>query len=127
MVATTLEQSKELMELGVDPSTADMVYVPISNNPKEYDLTVNIWSRVDLEPDWIPAWSLTALLDCIKPKRKGDEVCIHKTLNENRYTYFATMRFYTLGGRNYISKEYADPFNALYDVILRYAKFITFK
>lgn len=79
MVSTTIEQSKHLLELGLDPKTADMCWV------KDYtgqwvlitDTQINIRSRLEGMYEYsgfqwqeyiaiTPAWSLSALLEVIK-------------------------------------------------------------
>ena len=66
-ICTSIEQSKKLIELGIDVNTADMDYVPFTNNPAEYDCVINVWNN-EHEEDWIPAWSLSALLELIPDK-----------------------------------------------------------
>lgn len=56
-IATSIEESKRLLELGIDPNTADMSYDWIGG--KVYDLCL---APCVNEMD-IPAWSLGALLD----------------------------------------------------------------
>ena len=71
-ICTSIEQSKKLIELGIDRNTADMCYKCLGEDP--YDLIVRPYS------DWkeeykvllksgdakvYPAWSLTALLKLI--------------------------------------------------------------
>ena len=60
-ICTSVEQSRKLIELGIDTDTADMLWT--------YDFTVNDINGVNviskyLKPEEkdIPAWSLTALL-----------------------------------------------------------------
>lgn len=68
--ATSIEQSRKLIELGLSPTiTSDMVYIPYTNDPENYSLVVNIWgwNDEDFEEGWIPAWSLAALLN-LMPK-----------------------------------------------------------
>lgn len=60
-ICTSKEQSQKLIDLGIDVITADMDYIPFANSPKEYDCVVNMWNNKH-ESDWIPAWSLSALL-----------------------------------------------------------------
>ena len=61
---TTLEQSKKLVELGLDPFTADMLYytltpdIPVCQKPF-------IFKGQDME---IPCWSLTALISLMPNK-----------------------------------------------------------
>ncbi len=76
MIATSIEQSKQLVRLGLDPKTADMCWV------KDYteqwvlitDTQINIRSRFEGMYEYsgfqwqehialIPAWSLSALLE----------------------------------------------------------------
>lgn len=68
---TLIEQSKRLVELGIDLNTADMYYfldpTPIGNIYHLHPIQVDIGIRSIpnyLEGD-IPAWSLTALLGLI--------------------------------------------------------------
>ena len=61
-ICTSLEQSKKLIKLGIDVNTADMDYVPFDNDPKEYNCIINIWNNEHDDYDWIPVWSLSALL-----------------------------------------------------------------
>lgn len=63
-IATSIEQSKKLIELGIDVNTADMDYIPFANDPKNYDCVINYWNN-EHEDDWIPAWSLSALLELL--------------------------------------------------------------
>ena len=53
-ICTDIEQSKHLLELGLDPDTADMSYYINYNNHVCYSLAKN---------NDRPAWSLTALLE----------------------------------------------------------------
>lgn len=59
MIATTLVQSRHLLELGLDPKTADCHYKDIGNVGEHYKLEVGgLVGNND-----IPAWSLSALLE----------------------------------------------------------------
>jgi hypothetical protein len=57
-IATTIEQSKRLLALGVPPETADMHYYQIANL-KDWVLTVG--GKLGTSND-VPAWSLSALI-----------------------------------------------------------------
>ena len=66
---TSIEQSKKLIEAGLDPNTADMYYV---FDPFIQDINgLNIGKPE--EPQDVPCWSLGALIDlmpdCIETKR----------------------------------------------------------
>ena len=60
-ICTSLEQSKKLMELGIDRKSSDMYYWCGS------DLRIGGHKAQDEELD-IPAWSLSALLELIPDK-----------------------------------------------------------
>ena len=70
-ICTSLEQSKKLIELGVDINTADMHYSTWTIlNGGEYILSPNQVETIEeLQEDYgnqvIPAWSLTALMDVL--------------------------------------------------------------
>lgn len=67
-ICTSLEQSKKLIELGIDVNTADMHYSTWTIlNEGEYILSPNQGETIEeLQEDYgnqvIPAWSLSALL-----------------------------------------------------------------
>ena len=78
-ICTSIEQSKKLIELGVDINTADMFWDTLfAKNP---EAQVNNHHLVDEYDDEhrVPAWSLTALLSLIKP------------VNDNSYTLIGTL------------------------------------
>lgn len=59
-IATTIEQSKKLMELGIDVNTADMNYIGHELISYPY-----CESKFKVEENVYPAWSLSALLELI--------------------------------------------------------------
>ena len=87
MIATTIEQSKHLLELGLDPKTADITYegtqlkVGLDNA-----ITGNLFSFRNGYV--IPAWSLSALLE-VMPSNIGD------------YDLYITKHKYVDGGHGY--------------------------
>ena len=72
-ICTSLEQSKKLIELGIDINTADMYYEEVCNLPKaiigNYILHNQCMEDKDYKklsnPVLSPAWSLSALLDIL--------------------------------------------------------------
>ena len=70
-IATTIEQSKKLIELGIDINTADMHYSTWTIlNEGEYILSPNQGETIEeLQEDYgnqvIPAWSLSALIQVL--------------------------------------------------------------
>lgn len=64
MIATTIEQSKYLLELGLDPATADMVWMC---DKWLYSIKDNILNKEQFTEQDTLAWSLSALLE-VMPK-----------------------------------------------------------
>lgn len=73
-IATTIEQSKRLLEAGIDPGSADMCYANVEFNPNyppdirlsviSYAQCVETYKAVGLIAEGIvPAWSLSWLWD----------------------------------------------------------------
>lgn len=71
-ICTTIEQSKKLIELGIDTSTADMCYDLGGGEEKahlECDNFITYFTNdeyPEMADRYIPAWSLSALLDLIQ-------------------------------------------------------------
>lgn len=90
-ICTSLEQSKKLIELGIDVSTADMHYSTWTIlNKGEYILSPNQGETIEeLQEDYgnqiIPAWSLSALLKLMPPYlfefERGIDLNIYPNLN----------------------------------------------
>ena len=59
-IATTIEQSQHLLELGLDPKIADMVWM---SNKWLYSIKDNILNKYDFNEQDTLAWSLSALLE----------------------------------------------------------------
>ena len=58
-ICTSIEQSKKLLELGIDVNTADMFY-------RDNGIDVKLmWEHLSDVEVTSPAWSLTALLDVL--------------------------------------------------------------
>lgn len=84
-ICTSIEQSKKFIELGININTADMDYIPFANNPQEYDCIINVWNS-EHEEDWIPAWSLSALLGLMPTDDKKDEYYIDTESHSDYHT-----------------------------------------
>lgn len=97
-ICTTIEQSKKLIELGIDRKTSDMYYWCGE------DLRIGGYKAQDEDYD-ISAWSLTALLD-ILPHGKAlihdKENRGYKCICNNMDTYF-----------------HDNPVDACYEMILK--------
>ena len=88
---TSIEQSKKLLELGINPESADMHYN--RENGIGYSLSVipfKVFYKVTYNPDGIqPAWSLTALLE-LMPNNY-----IELTKDGGMYRMKAEQRYYS--------------------------------
>lgn len=68
MVTTTIEQSKKLVELGLKPETADMYWMHVQGKDINKDFwkveIIQLWWKPykGIKDNYIPAWSLGALL-----------------------------------------------------------------
>jgi len=115
-IATTIEQSRYLLESGLDPKSADMVWVRYAAGGYRLEvLHRELFERI-METD-IPAWSLDALLE-VMPKelvndgynKKGEQVValaklvIDTFVVDGRYMW----RIGYKGKRRYWVKIYAD-------------------
>lgn len=63
-ICTDIEQSKKLIELGIDVNTADMYYF-IVDSLKQQEINYAIRIGMPIVKTDIPCWSLTALLGLI--------------------------------------------------------------
>ena len=67
-ICTSLEQSKKLIELGIDVETADMYYTSEHSTP-----SIMTGAKSDYS-SYIPAWSLSTLLKLIKSEIYGENI-----------------------------------------------------
>ena len=81
-ICTDINQSKKLVELGLDVNTADMFYSRADIALGEMECYPNVLHREEVGDD-IPAWSLTALLSLLF------QPSLHSTLfNKWRCDYY---------------------------------------
>lgn len=101
--STTIEQSKRLLELGLDPSTADMVY--ISGAPPHLNVLDEEYIKREMLDEYdVLAWSLSALLEVMP---LGVE--LHKMRDDAGKAYYEIDYLYT-------GYEDSDPINAAYEM-----------
>ena len=84
-ICTSLEQSKKLIELGIDVNTADMCYRIVAYNPNDTHVYQSYCFVGTLESD-IPAWSLSALLELMPTDDKTDEYYVDTESHSDYYT-----------------------------------------
>lgn len=116
-INTTIEQSKTLIELGVDPNTADMCYFPLQgcDDNTHYNLFAH------KENVGVPSWSLSALLD-ISPA-----IDLNKFRGKYKCDY---LKDEWSNGPDYTTDFYSNPIDAVFEMVVwllenRYIK--TFK
>lgn len=106
MIATTIEQSRRLIELGLDPKTADMVWM---SNKWLYSIKDNILDKEDFREIDTLAWSLSALLDVMPKECEPD---IQKSPISG--VYFA---HWFIDMTPQITDDYIDPVTAAYKMV----------
>lgn len=112
-ICTTIEQSKKLIELGIDVNTADMLWT--------YDFTVNDINGLNVisellkpEENDIPCWSLAALLKCLG-KIKPQVYTPILFLSEGKWV----LQFVEYGHGNVCEVSCNNPVDACYEMIIR--------
>lgn len=95
-ICTSLEQSKKLIELGIDRKSSDMYYWCGE------DIRIGGYMAQDEELD-IPCWSLTALLD-VYPMVVGRDMDMYCCWQNSK---------------NLHSRHYDNPIDACYEMILK--------
>lgn len=114
-ICTTIEQSKKLIELEIDRTTADMYY-SFDYNIEEYDEDAQIIPKSELDqhfslfPKDIPCWSLAALLNVL-PRINIEK----ETWSDDTYDY----RIIAYIDDGYIGDWFNNPIDACYDMIIK--------
>lgn len=122
-ICTSIEQSKKLLELGIDINTADMYYEEVCNLSKaiigNYILHNQCMEDKDYKklsnPVLSPAWSLSALLDVL-PKNLDIG---RPVLATNYKGYYWVSYFDEYMKEKFTSKIYNNPIDACYELILK--------
>ena len=111
-ICTSLEQSKKLLELGVDVNTADMwwnfYYVTTDNTTPQIIHIDTPWVgsfNWNNEPDNIPCWSLAALLEVIR--------------NNGRYELQMYEGGYYFAANGFMTESYFSPIDACVEMITK--------
>ena len=122
-ICTSIEQSKKLLELGIDINTADMYYEEVCNLPKaivgDYILHNQCMEDKDYKklsnPVLSPAWSLAALLGVL-PKNLDIG---RPVLATNYKGYYWVSYFDEYMKEKFTSKIYNNPVDACYEMIIK--------
>ena len=111
-ICTSIEQSKKLIELGIDVNTADMWYQHIGysiTDGKEKPTYFPMVIRDNISDDDIPAWSSSALLGLIECDYNLEKTYIDQS---DYFTYSIVCD--DLDFRTY---EYDDPIDAAFEMV----------
>ena len=122
-ICTSIEQSKKLLELGVDVNTADMYWEEVCNLPKaivgNYILHNQCMEDKDYKklsnPVLSAAWSLSALLDVL-PKNLDIG---RPVLATNYKGYYWVSYFDEYMKEKFTSKIYNNPIDACCEMIIK--------
>ncbi|MBP5723680.1 MAG: hypothetical protein J6X18_08940 [Bacteroidales bacterium] len=112
---TTIEQSKHLLELGLDPKTHDIYYEDITMD-EPFTKKIHIGQSIAIMDDLfsyrqgytIPCWSTGALMNLMKP------------IGENTYTITGTLdggAFVQFDGVTTVAFQEKTAFVAVYNMI----------
>jgi len=89
-ICTDLKQSRKLVELGLDPNTADMMYLyRINSKTKQEGIEdiPTVREELPIQKGDVPAWSLPVLLELIPNYRiESNELGMHKCLCKGHHT-----------------------------------------
>ena len=99
-IATTISQSRKLIELGLDPNSADMVWT--TANP---DLPMLLAYPIEDCNSWndkVPAWSLSALLEVMPKEIKKDDKQYNFHLETTHNLYYVSYYRYDIDGIRYL-------------------------
>lgn len=116
-ICTDIDQSKKLIELGINVNTADMWYQHIGysiTDGKEKPTYFPMIIRDNISDDDIPAWSLVALLKCLNE------------INPQVYTPILfpsegkwILQFTEYGHGNVCVVSCDNPIDACYEMVLK--------
>ena len=131
-ICTDIRQSKKLIELGIDNNTADMHYTyhhwQIDENTIGSQSDASIGVDLDLvyngeSYDYIPCWSLTALLDVLPVSCDDGQHCL-TLINPNPNDKTEWLCAYEDCKGDLIMECYADnSVDACYEMILKLHEF----
>lgn len=105
-ICTSIEQSKKLLELGLDPSTADMMWGYFYNGENQCVPQIRPFldMRGEIPKGYVPAWSLAALLGLMPDVIKVEEECYTFSLIKNviEYVRHDGNILYSTGGESFV-------------------------
>lgn len=113
-ICTSLEQSKKLVELGIDIFTADMYYDGYDRLPQGYAYTLIFPNSFEYD---IPAWSLSALSNFILPYIMDDDGNNYK-INISKDGLDRWVAYYKSGDLSiHICEESKDLIDVIFEMV----------
>ena len=109
-ICTSIEQSKRLIELGIDVNTADMFYLRADIALGEIECYPNVLHREEVGDD-IPAWSLSALMNLLP-----EHVQVPPYLNQNKYRLNKNNGNIEFGD-DYHTEKSTNLFDAVFEMV----------
>lgn len=113
-ICTSINQSKKLIELGIDTKTADMHYVLIDSDKEVYD--IGFGNYIGILPHY-PAWSLSVLMNLLPSEftEVGKYSTTTYKINIRKYKFTDDVDLYQIAYGNY--KFYEDGSHSWKDMI----------
>ena len=104
-ICTSIEQSEKLLSLGLDPSTADMMWGYFYNGENQCVPQIRPFldMRGEIPKGYVPAWSLTVLLELMP-----DHIQTYKKYNYVRIDITFVHNGIVTGNKRVEDKTYID-------------------
>jgi len=119
LAATTLEQSRKLIELGINIDTADMWYQHTGYSAKDGSLKPIYFPMIirdNESEDDVPAWSTEALLNVLPKHIEKDYWYVPELYFRNDMW---TLEYSAPHTNTWLSKTTSNtPFGAVYDMVM---------
>ena len=99
MNCTTIEQSRKLVELGLNPETADLCYVAVTNKQQPQADSLIVRQNYSFQHNDVPAWSVEALLEAMPQSihQWDDRERCYKTYELNLFRSYYHCCSYSFG------------------------------
>lgn len=113
-ICTDLEQSRKLVELGLDPTTADMYFEPsvgFRTEPSE----IKVGDIKNAHPRSVPAWSLSALLELMPKIRVAAPIIVKALLEEKYYCHYQGIGTFK---EVYTTTFHEEPTDAAFEMVV---------
>lgn len=109
-ICTSIEQSQNLIELGIDINTADMSWLSWMKDGKprigfNSELFNNLYDISDFRHEYMPAWSLSALL----------KLMLFQIIKDNQRYGFKQWKGYNSQGETYCFEYVSNNGTTLYE------------